>query len=82
MPELKGELEFMDWIEFVSKHSGSPFAPKMRHWNIGKEDLAQKLEQASSTLSTWLKETEKQITLRQAWKIKEINTALATVVER
>ena len=72
----------MDWIEFVSNHSGSPFSAKMRHWNIGKEDLAQKLELASSTLSSWLKETEKQITLRQAWKIKEINTALATVVER
>ena len=69
----------MDWIEFVSKHSGSPFAPKMRHHNIRGIELSasfqrieQKIEQkvgnSASTLIQWLRATEQKISLDDALK--------------
>ena len=64
----------MDWIEFVSQHSGSPFASKMRHQNIrGKgEEMVLKVEkravETASTLAKWLKATEQKISLEEALK--------------
>lgn len=73
----------MDWIEFVSQHQGSPFAPKMRHQNlkdfspeaffIGARSTVRKTQ---STLMDWLRETEKQIASNEALRLRKINELL------
>lgn len=68
----------MDWIEFVSKHSGSPFAPKMRHHNIGigSQTIVERVEEGAGTLASWLKRTEEKIRLQNSIKIGQINALL------
>jgi len=64
----------MDWIEFISQHSGSPFASKMRHQNIrgqGEEivlKMEKRVEETAGTLTKWLKATEQKISLEEALK--------------
>jgi len=75
----------MDWIEYVSSHSGSPFSPKMRHHNmkdfspeaffIGARSAARKTQ---STLMDWIRETEKQISLNESMRLRKINELLVT----
>ena len=78
----------MDWIEFVSKHSGSPFSPKMRHHNIARErflpefetieqEIERRFENSASTLVRWLKATEQKISLDEALKTDKLNRILA-----
>ena len=67
----------MDWIEFASRHPGSPFAPKMRHQNIRGKEIVSRVEEEFGTLARWVFETQEKIEQQTRLKVEKINALVA-----